>query len=146
MSISGPLCTLCLQAYRTPLAPVWTTRQRSLGKCAARLRCNINVWGCKTALLHPNGAETGVSVDQHRLGVTLDLKILCPGAMGCMRKIGPLLYHYCVRNLGSMWPPSCIWLNPGNPDLGLGGGWPRQEKIWGRVLASLYIVLHFLSS
>lgn len=38
----------------------------------------------------------------------------------------PLLY--CLRNLGGMRPLSCIWLSFGNPDFGLGEGWPRKKR------------------
>lgn len=56
-----------------------------------------------------------------------------------MRKMGPLLYHISLEILGGMWPLSYIWLSFENPDLGLSGGWSRQERSWGKVLASLYM-------
>lgn len=70
---------------------------------------------------------------------TIVLRLLCSRTMGCMRKMGPLLYHISLENLGGMWPLSYVWLSVENPDLGLSGGWPRQERTWGRVLASLYM-------
>lgn len=82
--------------------------------------------------------QVSLFVDRDSL-FTLVLRLLCPRAMGCTRKMDPLLYHICLENLGGMWPLSCIWLSFRNPDLGLGGGWPRQERSWGRVLASLYM-------
>lgn len=69
---------------------------------------------------------------------TLVLRLLCSWAMRCMRKMDPFIISV-LKTWEACGPLSYIWLSFRNPDLGLGGGWPRLERSWGRVLASLYM-------